>query len=224
MPSSWKLFIVLRRPLTLNEPSRPLVPTPFWFDSSTPVDSSARLEYDRPFSGRLTICCRSMTWPRSLESVSSSWTPDVTRTRSVTVPTCNVRSTRWRALTATPTSLATVVEKPWQLGHHLVGADAHVQELVVPVLVGHRRRRDAGRAVGEGDRRAGNDGAGPVFHRPEDDRGFELGIAGRSAQDHENEQRRPDAVPRICETSWVHALSCKWPGPGCSGPEPKRER
>jgi hypothetical protein len=43
MPSSWKLLAVLRRPLTLNEPSRPLVPTPFWFDSRTPVESSARL-------------------------------------------------------------------------------------------------------------------------------------------------------------------------------------
>ena len=114
MPSSWKLLAVLRRPLTLNEPSRPLVPMPFWFDSRTPVESSARLEYERPFSGRLTICCRSMTWPRSLESVSSSCAPPDTTTSSVRPPTCRLKSTRWRAFTATPTFLAIDGVKPWQ--------------------------------------------------------------------------------------------------------------
>ena len=62
---------VLRRPLTLNEPSRGVKPPVLSADSRTPVVSSASDEYSRPFSGSARVCSPVMTWPRWLVSVSS---------------------------------------------------------------------------------------------------------------------------------------------------------
>src|SRR5687767_649814 len=57
MPSSRKLLKVLRRPLTLNEPSRTVEALPVLSaESRTPVVSSASAEYSRPFSGSATAC------------------------------------------------------------------------------------------------------------------------------------------------------------------------
>ena len=112
MPSSRKLFSVLRRPLTLNDPSRgafgwPMVP----IDSRAPVVSATSAEYSRPFSGSSTACRREIAWPRSLLSVSSRLTSPVTWTVSRAWPTASTRSTRWRAPMPTATSSAVAVEK-----------------------------------------------------------------------------------------------------------------
>ena len=89
-----KLFKELRRPFTLNDASRFAM-----FDFRTPGDNSAKSAYARPFKGRLMIASRVITWPRSLESVSSWFAAPLTVTLSVTLPTSNVRSTRCRAFT-----------------------------------------------------------------------------------------------------------------------------
>src|SRR6185436_14223582 len=108
MPSRMKLLSALRMPLTLNDASRDEL-----IDyERTPGLNSARSAYERPFSGRLTICSRLITWPRSLESVSSSLVAPTTSIFSPTPPTCRARSTRCRALTVTITAGATAVAKP----------------------------------------------------------------------------------------------------------------
>ena len=69
----------------------------------TPVVSSASDEYSRPFSGSARVCSPVITWPRWLESVSTSGGAAVTSTFSVTWPTGICRSTRSRAPTWTCT-------------------------------------------------------------------------------------------------------------------------
>ena len=85
MPSIRKLLKVLRRPFTLNAPSRG-VPVVLLFsaDCRTPVVSSASAEYSRPFSGNSRVCAPVITCPRWLESVSTSGDDAVTWTFSVT--------------------------------------------------------------------------------------------------------------------------------------------
>jgi hypothetical protein len=92
-----KLLTALRRPCTLKDASRESEIADF----RTPGLSSARSAYALPFSGRLTICSLPITWPRSLDSLSSSVAAPVTTTVSPTLPTLSVRSTRRRALTVT---------------------------------------------------------------------------------------------------------------------------
>ena len=106
---------VLRRPFTLNEPSRvstvTLLPVPIG-DTFTPEVSSTSDEYWRPFSGSSLLASWLMTWSRWLVSVSTSGAAAVACTVSVTWPTASCRSTRWRELTFTRTLFATAVEKP----------------------------------------------------------------------------------------------------------------
>ena len=82
-PSIRKLLNVLRSPLTLNAPSRG-VPFGLLFsaDWRTPVVSRASDEYSRPLSASSRIWSPVMTWPRWLESVSTSGDAAVTSTRS----------------------------------------------------------------------------------------------------------------------------------------------
>ena len=73
MPSIRKLLTVLRRPLTLNAPSRGVLPVVSEDPASlTPVVRSASDEYSRETSGSARICSPLITWPRWLESVSTS--------------------------------------------------------------------------------------------------------------------------------------------------------
>ena len=114
MPSSRKLFTVLRSPLMLNEPSRTVDAEPVLSaESRTPGLSSASEEYSRPFNGSSTACSPVISCPRWLESVSSRGEAPMTSTVSVSAPGVSRRSTRWRAPTVTCTSSATATEKPW---------------------------------------------------------------------------------------------------------------
>ena len=64
---------MLRRPLTLNAPSRGVFPVVSDVPPSlTPVVSSASDEYSREMSGSARVCSPLMTWLRWLESVSTS--------------------------------------------------------------------------------------------------------------------------------------------------------
>src|SRR5215212_5184746 len=72
-PSIRKLLNVLRRPLTLNAPSRGVLPVVSDDPASlTPVVSSASDEYSRERSGSARVWSPVITWPRWLESVSMS--------------------------------------------------------------------------------------------------------------------------------------------------------
>ena len=78
----------LRRPLTLNAPSRGVLPVVSDEPPSfTPVVSSASDEYSREMSGSARVWSPLITWPRWLESVSTSGDVAVTCTFSVTWPT-----------------------------------------------------------------------------------------------------------------------------------------
>ena len=104
---------MLRRPLTLNAPSRGVLPVVSDEPPSlTPVVSSASAEYSRPFSGSARVCSPVITWPRWLESVSMSGGAAVTSTFSVTWPTGICRSTRSRAPTWTCTLSTSAIAKP----------------------------------------------------------------------------------------------------------------
>ncbi len=92
---------VLRRPFTLNEPSRGVCPPVFRAERRTPVVSSASEEYSRPFNGSARVWSPVITCPRWLVSVSSRVAAAETSTRSVICPTCMARSTRCRAPTVT---------------------------------------------------------------------------------------------------------------------------
>jgi hypothetical protein len=106
------LFIVLRSPLTLNEPSRRAFADPVLSaESRAPVVSSTSDEYSRPLSGSSVACWLEITWLRWLESVSSRLTSLVTWTDSVIWPSGSVRSTRWRAPIPTLTLSAVAVVK-----------------------------------------------------------------------------------------------------------------
>ncbi len=74
---------MLRRPLTLNEPSRGVKPPVLSADRRTPVVSSASDEYSRPFNGSARVCSPVMICPRWLVSVSSSDATALTSIRSV---------------------------------------------------------------------------------------------------------------------------------------------
>ena len=104
---------VLRRPLTLNAPSRgvPLVLL-LSADWRTPVESSASAEYSRPLSASSRICSPLITWLRWLVSVSTSGDAAVTTTFSVSWPTAISRSMRMRAATCTWTLSINAIEKP----------------------------------------------------------------------------------------------------------------
>ena len=68
-------------------------------------------------------------------------------------------------------------------GHH-VAADAHVEELVVPLGVGGAFGGDAGVEVGERDARVGHDGRGAVAHGADDGGRLELGKGVRRRRGH----------------------------------------
>src|SRR3954469_16453040 len=95
-----KLFWELGSPFTLNDPSRGS-PALDKAERWTPGASRLRSEYARPFSGMFTITSLLTTWPLSVESLSTTAAAPVTVMDSVVAPTWRVRSTRWRALTAT---------------------------------------------------------------------------------------------------------------------------
>ena len=100
-------------PFTLKEPSRLVTVLPVLnAERRTPGLSRASDEYSRPFSGSSTACRPVMSWPRWLESVSSTCTAPTTCTVSLTWPGARARSTRCRAPTFTETLSATAVEKP----------------------------------------------------------------------------------------------------------------
>ena len=114
-PSIRKLLNVLRRPLTLNAPSRGVpfaLELLFSADWRTPVESSASAEYSRPFSASSRICSPVMTWLRWLVSVSTRGEAAVTRTFSESWPTASCRSTRMRAATCTCTWSISAIENP----------------------------------------------------------------------------------------------------------------
>ena len=129
-----------------------------------------------------------MTWPRSLESVSSRVAAPTTSTVSVTLPGVSCSSTRCRAPTVACTLSASAIEKPCELRGDAVPADAHGGELEGAVLVGHLGGRDAGVDAGQRHGRAGHDGAGVVADRAEDGRGVELRVRGRARA--QQKQRR----------------------------------
>ena len=136
---------VLRRPLTLNAPSRgvPLVLL-FSADWRTPVESSARAEYSRPFSASSRIWSPVITWLRWLESVSISGDEPVTTTFSDSWPTASCMSTRSRAPTCTWTLSVSAIEKPGFLGRHEVDTAFDRDELVGAIAAwwsGSTRRR-----------------------------------------------------------------------------------
>ena len=143
-PSIRKLLNVLRRPLTLNEPSRGVKPPVFSADSRTPVVSSASDEYSRPFSGSARVCSPVITWPRWLVSVSSSVR------RGGHLDPLGQLSDLQRQVDALPRADGqpdVVGERDREaglLGGHHVGADADRDELVAAVGVGRLRLGDAG--------------------------------------------------------------------------------
>ena len=145
---------VLRRPLTLNVPSRG-VPPVVRFDepSLTPVVNSASAEYSRPFNGSARVWSPVMTWPRWLESVSIRGDSPLTVTASSIAPTLKLDVD---ALPAADLDLhlGRLRREPGQLGSNGVVAGAHREELVGAALVGHLRRGHAGGRVQQRDRRA----------------------------------------------------------------------
>ena len=74
--------------------------------------SSASDEYSREMSGSARVWSPLITWPRWLESVSTSGDVAVTSTFSVTCPTAIWRSTRSRAPTCTCTLSTSATAKP----------------------------------------------------------------------------------------------------------------
>src|SRR5262245_27998265 len=71
-----------------------------------------------------------------------------------------------------------------RLGGHLISADLDVEELVIAVIVGLRRRGDAGGDVFQSHCRFGQNGAVRIANRAEHDRCVELGERGRRRHDY----------------------------------------
>src|SRR5262245_46040050 len=114
-PSIRKLLNVLRRPFTLNAPSRGValaLELLLSADWRTPVVSSASAEYSRPLSARPRIWSPVITWLRWLVSVSTSGDAAVTRICSLSAAIVIDRSTRSRAATCTCTLSTSAIEKP----------------------------------------------------------------------------------------------------------------
>ena len=111
-PSSRKLLNVLRRPLTVNAPSRPVPALLLIAERRTPVVSCINAEYSRPLSGSATTCSAVTTWLRWLESRSSLTLCALTSTASLRVPIASAKSARARAPIARRMSSMTAGENP----------------------------------------------------------------------------------------------------------------
>ena len=81
-----------------------------------------------------------------------------------------------------------------ELGADAVGADPHVEELIVAILVGHRRCRDTGAGVLQRDRRAWHNGARRIANRAEHRGRIELRKrdGGRDQRHRQNHHQRAD--------------------------------
>ena len=202
MPSSRKLFIVLRRPLTLNDPSRGAFGEPvLTIDSRAPVVSATSAEYSRPFSGSSTACRREITWPRWLLSVSSR--THVARDLDRLARLAD-REREIDALAGADAHRDVVGRRRREgllPGREPVAADAHGEELVVAVGVGRGGGADAGTRVGERDRGVGDHGAARVAHRAEHAGRLELGERGRGQQTRQCQ--REQASREDGERSWA---------------------
>ena len=166
---------VLRRPLTLNAPSRGVLPVV----SDEPAELHAGREQRQrgvlaEMSGRARVWSPVITWPRWLESVSISGCAAVTSTFSRHLADGHLQVD---AQPRADLDLDVVDERNGEaglLGGHDKGAGLDGGKFVVAVGAGDSDDRDAGLDAGQRHFRAGHDGTRRVAHGAEDGRGIEL--------------------------------------------------
>ena len=114
-----------------------------------------------------------MTWPRSLESVSSSWAAPLTHNALGAEPIFKETSTRWWALTVTPKDSGAAL-KAFGLGSHLVLSDLHIRNLVGALGVGLYGDDRFGVEIQERDAGVGECRSGGIVHVSQNGCGFKL--------------------------------------------------